>query len=46
MVKQRKEHPEYEISSGNVFADLRLDQSEELLARAKLLNDVKHFNQK
>lgn len=40
MVKQIKEHPEYEISSGNVFADLGLDQSEELLARSKLLNDV------
>lgn len=40
MVKQNKEHPEYEVSSGNVFADLRLGQSEELLARAKLLNDV------
>lgn len=40
MVKQREEHPEYEISSGNVFADLGLDQPEELLARAKLLNGV------
>ena len=40
MVKQNKEHLEYQISSGNVFADLGLDQSEELLARAKLLNDV------
>lgn len=40
MAKQNKEHPEYEISSGNIFADLGLDQSEELLARAKLLNDV------
>lgn len=35
-----KESPEYELSSGNVFADLGLEQSEELLARAKLLNDV------
>lgn len=34
------ESPEYELSSGNVFADLGLEQSEELLARAKLLNDV------
>ena len=40
MAKQREEHPEYEISSGNVFADLGLDQPEELLARAKLLDAV------
>lgn len=40
MVKENKESPEYEISSGNVFADLGLDQPEELLARAKLLNEV------
>lgn len=40
MAKQSKEHREYEVSSGNVFSDLELDQSEELLARAKLLNDV------
>ena len=40
MAKQKEECPEYEISSGNVFADLGLEQSDELLARAKLLNDV------
>lgn len=40
MAKQREEYPEYEMSSGNVFADLELNQPEELLARAKLLNDV------
>jgi predicted XRE-type DNA-binding protein len=40
MVKQKEEGPTYEISSGNVFADLGLEQSDELLARAKLLNDV------
>lgn len=40
MVKQREEHQEFEMSSGNVFADLELDQPEEFLARAKLLNDV------
>lgn len=40
MVKQKEEHLEYEVSSGNVFADLGLAQSEELQARAKLLNDV------
>lgn len=38
MAKQ-EECSGYEIS-GNVFADLGLEQSEELLARAKLLNDV------
>ncbi len=40
MAKQKKDCLEYEKSSGNVFADLGLDQPEELLARAKLLNDV------
>lgn len=40
MVKQNKEDSEYEISSGNVFEDLGLKQPEELLARAKLLDDV------
>lgn len=40
MTKQSKEHPGRELSSGNIFADLGLDQSEELLARAKLLDDV------
>lgn len=40
MIKQKEEFPEYEASSGNVFADLGLEQSDELLARAKLLNDV------
>lgn len=40
MAKPKQEDLSYEISSGNVFADLGLDQSEELLARAKLLHDV------
>lgn len=40
MAKQKEENSEYEVLSGNVFADLGLDQSEELLARAKLLDDV------
>lgn len=31
---------EWEESSGNVFADLELDQPEELLARSKLLHQV------
>jgi predicted XRE-type DNA-binding protein len=39
MAKQ-EDHSENEISTGNIFADLGLDQSEELLARAKLLNNV------
>jgi predicted XRE-type DNA-binding protein len=37
---KNKEPLEYEISSGNVFADLGLDQPEDLLARAKLLDAV------
>jgi predicted XRE-type DNA-binding protein len=40
MAKQKNESDEYEVSSGNIFADLGLDQSDELLARAKLLNSV------
>lgn len=35
-----KESHEYELSSGNIFADLGLEQSDELLARARLLDDV------
>ncbi len=35
-----KTNKEYEVSSGNVFADLGLNAPEELIARAKLLNDV------
>lgn len=31
---------EYEISTGNLFADLGLDQPDELLAKAKLLVQV------
>ncbi|MGH2613013.1 MAG: helix-turn-helix domain-containing protein [Rhabdochlamydiaceae bacterium] len=31
---------DYEITEGNVFAALGLDNPEELLARAKLLNEV------
>ncbi|MCX6991097.1 MAG: helix-turn-helix transcriptional regulator [Chlamydiae bacterium] len=40
MTKKNGANIEYEVSSGNVFADLGLDQPEELLARAKLLNNV------
>lgn len=29
---------DYEISSGNVFADLKLEESEELFARAQLMH--------
>lgn len=40
MAKKNKENVEYEVSSGNVFADLGRDQADELLARAKLLDNV------
>lgn len=40
MNKQSEEKLDYEVSSGNVFADLGLDQPEELLARSKLLDQV------
>jgi len=41
MAKQKEEENiPYETSSGNVFADLGLEQSDELLAKAKLLNNV------
>lgn len=39
MTKKSKEK-EYEITTGNVFFDLGLDQPDELLARAKLLCEV------
>jgi predicted XRE-type DNA-binding protein len=32
--------PEYTVSSGNVFADLGLPQSEELLAKAALVHEI------
>ena len=38
MVKSKE--TDWEESSGNVFADLELDQPEELLARSKLLHQV------
>lgn len=31
---------DYEVTTSNIFADLGLDQPEELLTRAKLLNNV------
>ncbi len=37
MVKQGKD---YEVTTGNIFADLGLDQPEELLAKAQLLIEV------
>lgn len=37
----RKKELEYEISSGNVFADLGLDDADELLARAQLGHTVR-----
>ena len=36
----KHQEQEWEESSGNVFADLELDQPEELLARSKLLHRV------
>lgn len=36
-----KKEIEYEVSSGNVFADLGLKQPEELMARAQLLHEVR-----
>jgi predicted XRE-type DNA-binding protein len=39
--KPKKEEPmEVEESSGNVFADLGLDNAEELLARAKVIGKI------
>ena len=37
MVKQSKK---YEVTTGNIFADLGLDEPGELLAKAKMLNQV------
>jgi hypothetical protein len=37
----RKKEPEYEIGSGNVFADLELDDADELLTRAQLGHTVR-----
>ena len=36
----KKKETDYEVTEGNVFAALGLDQPEELLARAKLLHRV------
>ncbi len=44
MAKNKK--IEWEVSSGNVFADLELDQPEELLARSELLHRVSTLIQK
>ncbi|NGX41857.1 MAG: hypothetical protein K940chlam7_00131 [Chlamydiae bacterium] len=35
-----KRNDDYEITTDNIFADLGLEQSEELLARAKLMHEV------
>ena len=43
MDKTKEEQPKYEVSSGNVFKDLGLDQPEELLAKARLLNEVSNL---
>jgi len=36
----KKKDKEYELSSDNIFADLDLDQSDELMTRAQLLQEV------
>ena len=35
-----KEDKDYEVTTGNIFEDLGLDQPDELMARAKLLHQV------
>jgi predicted XRE-type DNA-binding protein len=37
----RRKDPEYEIGSGNVFADLELDDADEILTRAQLGHTVR-----
>jgi predicted XRE-type DNA-binding protein len=37
----RRKDPDYEIGSGNVFADLGLDDADELLTRAQLGHTVR-----
>ena len=37
----KKKEPVYEISSGNVFADIGLDDADELLMRAQLGHTVR-----
>lgn len=37
----KKRDPEYEVGSGNVFADLGLDDADELLTRAQLGHTVR-----
>jgi predicted XRE-type DNA-binding protein len=39
-VKVAKQKPDYEVSSGNVFADLGLPNSEEALAKAELAQKI------
>lgn len=36
----RKKEFDFEVTEGNIFADLELDQPEELLARSKLLYEA------
>ncbi|NGX61076.1 MAG: hypothetical protein K940chlam9_00556 [Chlamydiae bacterium] len=36
----KKKGKKYEVTEGNIFADLGLEQSDELMARAKLLHEV------
>ena len=41
-----RKKPEYEIGSGNIFADLGLEDADELLIRAKLGHTVRIFLEK
>ena len=41
-----RKKPEYEMGSGNVFADLGLEDADELLIRAKLGHTVRIFLEK
>ena len=38
--KTMNKEKDYEVSSGNIFADLGLENSEELLARAQLMHEL------
>lgn len=43
---KREKKFDFEVTEGNIFADLELDQPEELFARAKLLCEVGELIQK
>ncbi|HEX8697097.1 MAG TPA: helix-turn-helix transcriptional regulator [Longimicrobium sp.] len=39
-MKKKESVPEYEVSSGNVFADVGRENAEELLAKAELVHQI------